>query len=348
MLIKSKSKSDVLPSEITPETVYQERRRFLTGSLGAAFGLATAGFGSLSHGAAGDGLRARAPSDMERSAPADWWKGKFDEISPAQRTGGFYTNEALTPYRDVVSYNNFYEFGMDKGDPEANSQDFKADPWSVTIEGEVGKPGVYTLEDILKPHAMEERVYRLRCVERWSMVIPWVGFSLADLIKRFEPTSKAKYVQFFTLFDPDSMSGQRSRFTTISWPYREGLRMDEAMNPLTLLATGLYGNYLPPQNGAPLRLIVPWKYGFKSIKSIVKIRFTETEPETSWNMLAPREYGFYANVNPEVHHPRWRQDMETRLPQTLFSSSRIDTLPFNGYGEQVASLYKDMDLAKFY
>lgn len=348
MLIKSKSKSDVLPSEITPESVYQERRRFLTGSLGAALGLATGGFSGLVNAAAGDVLRARAPSDMVRAAPADWWKDKFESINPAQRGGGFYTNDALTPYRDVISYNNFYEFGTDKGDPEANSKEFKADPWSVTIEGEVGKPGVYTLEDILKPHSMEERVYRLRCVERWSMVIPWVGFSLGDLIKRFEPTSKAKYVQFFTLFDPDSMPGQRSRFTTISWPYREGLRMDEAMNPLTLLATGLYGNYLPPQNGAPLRLIVPWKYGFKSIKSIVKIRFTETEPETSWNMLAPREYGFYANVNPAVHHPRWRQDMETRLPQTLFSNSRIETLPFNGYGEQVASLYEGMDLSKFY
>ena len=348
MLIKLKSKSDVLSSEITPESIYQERRRFLTGSIGAALGVATSGFTGLVNAAAGDGLRARAPSDMVRSAPASWWEDKFASISPAQRSGGFYTNEALTPYSDVTTYNNFYEFGTDKGDPFANAQEFKADPWSVTIEGEVGKPGVYTLEDILKPHAMEERVYRLRCVERWSMVIPWVGFSLADLIKRFEPTSKAKYVQFFTLFDPDSMSGQRSRFTTISWPYREGLRMDEAMNPLTLLATGLYGNYLPPQNGAPLRLVVPWKYGFKSIKSIVKIRFTETEPETSWNMLAPREYGFYANVNPEVHHPRWRQDMETRLPQTLFSSSRIDTLSFNGYGEQVASLYKGMDLAKFY
>jgi len=348
MLIKSKSKSDVLSSEITPESVYKDRRRFLTGSLGAAFGLATGGFGSLANAADGDALRARAPSNMVRSAPADWWEEKFASISPAQRSGGFYTNEALTPYRDVTSYNNFYEFGTNKGDPEANSKEFKADPWSVTIEGEVGKPGVYTLEDILKPHAMEERIYRLRCVERWSMVIPWVGFSLADLIKRFEPTSKAKYVQFFTLFDPDSMSGQRSRFTTISWPYREGLRMDEAMNPLTLLATGLYGNYLPPQNGAPLRLIVPWKYGFKSIKSIVKIRFTETEPETSWNMLAANEYGFYANVNPEVHHPRWRQDMETPLPQTLFNSSRIDTRPFNGYGEQVASLYKGMDLSKYY
>ena len=210
------------------------------------------------------------------------------------------------------------------------------------------KPGVYTLEDILKPHDLEERIYRLRCVERWSMVIPWVGFPLGDLIKRFQPTSKAKYVEFSTLQDAQSMPGQRSRFTTIEWPYREGLRMDEAMNPLTLLAVGVYGNYLPPQNGAPIRLVVPWKYGFKSIKSIVKIRFTENEPATSWNMLAPQEYGFYANVNPGAHHPRWRQDMETRLPQTLLSSSRIPTLLFNGYAEQVASMYSGMDLSKLY
>jgi len=346
MLIKSKP--DIQPSEITPEAVYHDRRRFIAGSLSAAFGVATAGLSGLASAADGDGLRAQAPVDLARSAPAAWWEDKFATISPALKTGGFSTNEPLTPYRDVISYNNFYEFGTDKGDPIANSKQFKVDPWSVAIEGEVEKPGVYTLEDILKPHALEERIYRLRCVERWSMVVPWVGFPLADLIKRFQPTSKAKYVQFLTLFDPDSMSGQRSRFTTISWPYREGLRMDEAMNSLTLLAVGVYGNYLPPQNGAPIRLVVPWKYGFKSIKSIVKIRFTENEPETSWNMLAANEYGFYANVNPQVHHPRWRQDMETRLPQTLLSSSRIETRPFNGYGDQVASLYKGMDLSKYY
>lgn len=346
MLIKTKS--DILPSEITPESIYLDRRRFIEGGLSAAFGVAVSGISSLANAADGDGLRASAPADLIRSAPAPWWEDKFESISPAAKAGGFSTSEPLTPYRDVISYNNFYEFGTDKGDPIANSKQFKVDPWSVAIEGEVEKPGVYTLEDILKPHALEERVYRLRCVERWSMVVPWVGFSLADLIKRFQPTSKAKYVEFFTLLDPEVMPGQRSRFTTISWPYREGLRMDEAMNPLTLLAVGVYGNYLPPQNGAPIRLVVPWKYGFKSIKSIVKIRFRETEPETSWNMLAPQEYGFYANVNPEVHHPRWRQDMETRLPQTLLRSSRIPTQLFNGYGEQVASLYKGMDLAKYY
>lgn len=348
MLIKSKFKSDIRASEITPESVFRERRRFIAGSLGAAFGVAAAGLPSFTQAADGDELRARAPSDLARAAPAPWWSEKFKDVRAAPHSDGFYTAEALTPYRDFIAYNNFYEFGMDKGDPAANSKEFKVDPWSVTIEGEVDKPGVYTLEDILKPHALEERIYRLRCVERWSMVVPWVGFSLADLIARFQPTSKAKYVQFLTLFDPSSMAGQRSRFTTIEWPYREGLRMDEAMHPLAMLAVGAYGNFLQPQNGAPIRLVVPWKYGFKSIKSIVKIRFLEEEPATSWKMLAAQEYGFYANVNPQVHHPRWRQDMETRLPQTLFNSSRMPTQLFNGYAEQVASLYKGMDLVKNY
>lgn len=348
MLIKSKP--DILSSEITPEAVYLARRKFMVNGVGLAFGAASAtlGFPGAVLSAQGDALRATAPSNLRRSAPASWWEERFDEILPVSQQSDFSTDEALTPYQDVVSYNNFYEFGTDKGDPIANSSEFKVDPWSVVVEGEVDRPGTYTLEDVLKPHDLEERIYRLRCVERWSMVIPWVGFPLADLIKRFQPNSKAKYVQFFTLFDPSSMPGQRSRFSMLSWPYREGLRMDEAMHPLTFMAVGLYGNYLPPQNGAPIRLIVPWKYGFKSIKSIVKIRFTETEPETSWNMLAPHEYGFYANVNPDVHHPRWRQDMETRLPQTLFGSTRIPTLPFNGYGEQVASMYSAMDLTEHY
>jgi sulfoxide reductase catalytic subunit YedY len=346
MLIKSKP--DILPSEITPESVYLSRRKFLVDGTGLALGFAAGGLSTQALGADGDGLRARAPADMVRSAPAPWWEPKFASISPVAQGGPFSTEEALTPYSDVVSYNNFYEFGVEKGDPIANSGQFEADPWSVTIEGEVDKPGIYNLEDILKPHALEERIYRLRCVERWSMVIPWVGFPLADLIKQFQPNSKAKYVQFFTLFDPSQMPGQRSRFSTISWPYREALRIDEAVHPLSFIAVGLYGNYLPPQNGAPLRLVVPWKYGFKSIKSIVKVRFSEVEPETSWNMLAPEEYGFYANVNPEVHHPRWRQDMETRLPQSLLGSTRMKTEMFNGYGEQVASLYSGMDLARFY
>jgi sulfoxide reductase catalytic subunit YedY len=237
---------------------------------------------------------------------------------------------------------------MDKGDPSANAGELKVDPWSVEITGEVGKPGVYNLEDIMKPHDLEERVYRLRCVEAWSMVIPWIGFSLADLIKRFEPTSNAKYVEFETLVDADTMPGIRSRFAIVRWPYREGLRMDEAMNPLTLIAVGLYGNHLPAQNGAPFRLVVPWKYGFKSIKSIVKINFRETQPNTTWNDLQAREYGFFANVNPTVHHPRWRQDMERRLPQTLFSRQVIETQLFNGYADQVASMYSGMDLTSNY
>jgi methionine sulfoxide reductase catalytic subunit len=348
MLIKTVR--EIPSSEITPEKIYRQRREFI-GAVGVAgLGLAAGGLlSSSANAAAGDGLRARAPAGMVRDAPAPWWIEKFSNIEPAEgKGGGFSNNEDLTPYRDVISYNNFYEFGTDKGDPYANSQNFKVDPWSVAIEGEVDRPGVYTLEDILKPHDLEERIYRLRCVERWSMVIPWVGFSLADLIKQYQPTSKAKYVEFHTLHDPEVMPGQRSRFTTIEWPYREGLRMDEAMHPLTLLAVGVYGNYMPPQNGAPIRLIVPWKYGFKSIKSIVKIRFTEHEPRTSWNMLAPREYGFYANVNPNVHHPRWRQDMETRLPQTLLSNSRRPTEIFNGYADQVAGLYDGMDLARNY
>jgi len=347
MLIKTSS--TIPSSEITPESVYRSRRQFMKGTVGLAMAAGAASLPQLSVAAEGKALRGgHVPEDLARSAPAPWWEPKFSRIKPAPESGPFVTDESITPYRDITSYNNFYEFGTNKGDPQANSGNMKVDPWSVAIEGEVAKPGVYTLEDILKPHDLEERIYRLRCVERWSMVIPWVGFPLADLIKRFEPTSKAKYVEFLTLFDPQTMPGQRSRFTTIDWPYREGLRMDEAMHPLTLLAVGLYGNYMPPQNGAPIRLVVPWKYGFKSIKSIVKIRFTETQPATSWNMLAAHEYGFYANVNPQVHHPRWRQDMETRLPQTLFSNSRIETRLFNGYADQVASLYSGMDLTRYY
>ena len=237
---------------------------------------------------------------------------------------------------------------MDKSDPATRSGEFKTDPWSVEITGEVEKPGTYHLEDIIKPHDIEERIYRLRCVEAWSMVIPWIGFPLADLIKRFEPTSNAKFVEFETIVDAETMPGINSRFAIVRWPYREGLRIDEATNPLTFMAVGLYGSYLPVQNGAPWRLIVPWKYGFKSIKSIVKINFRETQPNTTWEDLQPNEYGFYANVNPQVHHPRWRQDMERRLPQTLFSRRVIETRLFNGYGEHVAHMYDGMDLARYY
>jgi methionine sulfoxide reductase catalytic subunit len=347
MLIKKAT--DIQSSEITPESVYRSRREFMSDAikLGLTAGAAALAPSAVS-GAAGDGLRARAPADMVRSAPAAWWEEKFGSIAAAERGGPFWTDETLTPYRDVVTFNNFYEFGMDKEDPHRRAQTFKVDPWSIDIGGECDKPGVYQLEDFLRPQQLEERIYRLRCVERWSMVIPWIGFPLSDLIKRVEPNSKARYVSFETLVDPEQMPGQASRFSIVDWPYREGLRMDEAMHPLSFMAVGLYGNYMPPQNGAPIRLVVPWKYGFKSIKSIVRIRFTENEPRTTWNMMQPNEYGFYANVNPAVHHPRWRQDMETRLPRTLFSPARQETLMFNGYGDQVASLYEGMNLRRYY
>ncbi|MCL4104304.1 UNVERIFIED_CONTAM: hypothetical protein GTU68_047266 [Idotea baltica] len=257
-------------------------------------------------------------------------------------------DEKLTPETDVTSYGNFYEFGTDKGDPAKYAHEMSVDPWSIEIEGEVAKPGKLHLEDILSGFDLEERIYRLRCVEAWSMVVPWVGFPLSSLLARFEPTSKAKYVEFRTLYNSRQMRGTRSFTSIIDWPYREGLRIDEAMNPLTLMSVGLYGKTLPNQNGAPIRLVVPWKYGFKSIKSIVKIRLTERKPDTSWEMLAPREYGFYANVNPDVDHPRWSQAHERRLPSTLFRPNRIATAKFNGYGEQVAHLYSGMDLKKYY
>lgn len=345
MLIKKPS--DIKPSEITPESVYRDRRQFMSDSGKLILGAAAGGLPSIASAQSG-GLKAPTPAGRGVSNAPAWWQEKSSSIKAAPDSGPYFTGETLTPYDDVTSYNNFYEFGMDKRDPSTKSGDFKSDPWSVEISGEVAKPGVYNLEDILKPHDLEERIYRLRCVEAWSMVIPWTGFPLADLIKQFEPTSKAKYVEFETIIDADSMPGIRSRFAIVRWPYREGLRMDEAMNPLTLMAVGVYGDYLPSQNGAPMRLIVPWKYGFKSIKSIVKINFRETQPATTWNDLQSQEYGFFANVNPAVHHPRWRQDMERRLPQTLFSRQVIETQPFNGYGDQVASMYDGMDLAQYY
>ncbi len=254
--------------------------------------------------------------------------------------GEYSTDEDPTKYDSVTSYCNFYELGTDKKDPKRNAKQLKTKPWSLSVEGECGKPGSFELEDFVKPHQLEERIYRLRCVEAWSMVIPWVGFPLADVIKRFEPNSSAKYVEFVTLFDPEMLPGQRR--SVLNWPYREGLRMDEAMHPLTILAIGLYGEILPNQNGAPIRLVVPWKYGFKSIKSVVKIRFVEQQPRTAWNESAPQEYGFYSNVNPEVDHPRWSQKRERRIGEFL----KRDTLMFNGYGEEVASLYAGMDLEK--
>lgn len=264
---------------------------------------------------------------------------------PGVRKTGYRVDDDLTDYEDVLKYNNFYEFGTGKGDPAGNSAEFRTRPWAITVEGEVQKPGVIDIEEILKTQVLEERVYRLRCVEAWSMVVPWVGFPLAALLKRFEPTSKAKFVEFVTLMDPQQMPGQR--VGVLDWPYREGLRIDEAVHPLTLLAVGLYGEILPNQNGAPIRLVVPWKYGFKSIKSIVTIRLRETMPQTSWNRSAPGEYGFYANVNPQVPHPRWSQKKERVIGGGLFTPKR-DTELFNGYADQVGSLYSGMDLRRFY
>jgi len=261
---------------------------------------------------------------------------------PDVKPGPFGTDEEPTGFDEATSYNNFYEFGTDKSDPRRNAHSLRTKPWSVAIEGEVGRPGSVALEDLLRPHPLEERIYRLRCVEAWSMVIPWVGFPLGDLLKRFEPTSQAKFVAFSTLHDPEQMPGQKR--SVLDWPYVEGLRIDEAMHPLTILAVGMYGRVLPNQNGAPLRLVVPWKYGFKSIKSIVKIRLTRSQPSTSWNLSAPREYGFYSNVNPEVDHPRWSQSRERRIGEFR----KRPTLPFNGYADQVAGLYRGMDLRTHY
>jgi len=248
----------------------------------------------------------------------------------------------LTDYQSVTRYNNFYEFGTGKQDPYMNAKDFQPKPWSIKVDGAVEKPGTYSYEDLVNPHKLEERIYRFRCVEAWSMVIPWVGIPLADVIKRMGPTGDAKYVSFETLVDPDRMPGQRRG--VLDWPYREGLRIDEAMNPLAFLAVGLFGEELPNQNGAPIRLVVPWKYGFKSIKSIVRISLTKDQPKTSWNMSSAREYGFYSNVNPEKSHPRWSQAKERRIGEFL----KRPSLMFNGYGEEVASLYQGMDLNKFY
>jgi len=316
MLIRVTPEHPIRSSEITSESEYHNRRDFLrdAGLLGLGVAGALAG---------------------ARTAPAQ---------APQQGTslGGSELKGELTPWEDVTSYNNYYEFGTGKEDPAENAKSFKTKPWTVKVEGMVAKPGTYNIEDFLKPHKLEERIYRMRCVEAWSMVIPWLGFPMADFIRRVEPTSSARFVEFTTLHDPKQMPGQR--FPVLEWPYVEGLRLDEAMNPLTLFAVGLYGKMLPNQNGAPLRHIIPWKYGFKSCKSIVKIRFTDTMPRTAWSVATPSEYGFYANVNPEVDHPRWSQAKERRIGQFR----RLDTLMFNGYTQQVASLYSGMDLRKFY
>jgi methionine sulfoxide reductase catalytic subunit len=294
---------DISASEITDESLFWKRRDFIK-----AAGLGAAAVGGL---------------------------------LPLRRTGpSLDDDDKLTPWEDVTGYNNYYEFGTDKDDPSRNAGGLRTKPWKVEVAGEVKRPAVYDLDELLKSHTPVERVYRMRCVEGWSMVIPWLGIPLGGIIDRLEPTSKAKYVEFTTLLDPEQMPGQRGN--VLEWPYVEGLRMDEARHPLTLLVTGVYGKPLPNQNGAPLRLIVPWKYGFKGGKSIVKIRFRESQPRTTWNIAAPDEYGFYANVNPDVDHPRWSQARERRIGE-LFKRK---TLMFNGYADQVASLYAGMDLRK--
>jgi methionine sulfoxide reductase catalytic subunit len=265
---------------------------------------------------------------------------------PGSSFGLVTANEPSTPYKDVSTYNNFYEFGVDKDDPARNAGSLKTKPWTVTIEGAVNKPQTIGIEELLKLAPLEERIYRMRCVEGWSMVIPWVGFSLSELIKKVEPTGNAKFLEFVTLSDRKQMPGLRS--PVLDWPYIEGLRMDEAMNPMTILGLGLYGEVLPNQNGAPVRLVVPWKYGFKSGKSLVKIRFVEKQPLTSWNKSGPSEYGFFSNVNPDVDHPRWSQSTERRIGQDGFLQRKRKTLMFNGYADQVASLYQGMDLKKFF
>ncbi|WP_295454220.1 protein-methionine-sulfoxide reductase catalytic subunit MsrP [uncultured Thiodictyon sp.] len=311
-------------SEITPPAVWARRRELLK----AALALAGTGAGL----AAGGRLLAAAPAADGSLA-----------VIPNVRPSPLSTDEPRTSRDDVTGYNNFYEFGTGKEDPKANAGSLKPRPWTVVVDGACEAPGTIGIEDILTGFTQEERIYRLRCVEAWAMVIPWVGFPLGDLLKRFKPTSQARYVAFETLVDPQQLPGQRR--SVLDWPYREGLRMDEAMHPLTILATGLYGQVLPNQNGAPLRLVVPWKYGFKSIKSIVRISFTATQPVNTWQAMASNEYGFYANVNPAVDHPRWSQARHRMIGEGLFAGKH-KTLPFNGYADQVASLYAGMDLRR--
>lgn len=328
----------VLPEhEVTARDVYEARRTLLKGLAGVA-GAATAGL--LGHGEALAQVGGAGAGLVKRP-------GKLAPLAAARSTvAGAHVMDKLTPHGDVTTYNNFYEFGTDKSDPAENAHSLKARPWTLVIDGEVGKPQKLGLDDLLKLAPMEERIYRLRCVEGWSMVIPWVGYPLSALIRRAEPTSRAKYVEFTTLADPKQMPGVSS--SVLDWPYVEGLRIDEAMHPLTLMAFGLYGEVLPKQNGAPLRLVVPWKYGFKSAKSIVRVRLVEREPVSSWTRAAPREYGFFSNVNPKVDHPRWSQATERRIGEGGFFAPRKPTLMFNGYEAQVGQMYAGMDLKKFY
>jgi methionine sulfoxide reductase catalytic subunit len=318
MLIKKAA--DILSSEITPESLYMNRRKFMTGAA-LAVGGAVAGSRLLN---------LAAPPKVHAATKLTTVKGPFA------------TDEKQTPYKDITNYNNFYEFGTDKYSPAAEAKDFRTRPWTVSVEGLVQKPQKFDIDTLLKLAPLEDRIYRLRCVEGWSMVIPWVGYPLSMLLNRVEPLSKAKFVEFTTLYAPDQMPGQRT--SVLDWPYVEGLRLDEAMNPLAILCMGLYGEVLPNQDGAPVRIVVPWKYGFKSAKSIVKIKFVEKQPVNTWNRSAPNEYGFYSNVNPNVDHPRWSQAKERRIGEFL----KRPTLMFNGYGDQVAQLYSGMDLKKYY
>ena len=320
MLIKKPN--DIKSSEITPKDLYLNRRQFILAASATA----------LSAGVALSGL------DLSLSPQPVIAGEKLSDL----RKSSFSTSEKLNSFKDITNYNNFYELGTDKSDPAENAKYLTTRPWTVVVEGEVKKAKTYDIDALTKIAPLEERIYRLRCVEAWSMVIPWVGFPLSSLVKLAEPTGNAKYIQFVTLLDPKRMPGQK--FPVLEWPYVEGLRMDEAMHPLTILSVGLYGETLPAQNGAPMRIVVPWKYGFKSIKSIVKIRFVEKQPPTAWNISAPQEYGFYSNVNPEVDHPRWSQATERRIGEFF----RRKTLMFNGYGDQVADLYRGMDLKKYY
>ena len=325
MLIKHVKNSEVKPSEITSKSIFLNRRKFLQTA-------AIAGGISL------------LPKVITSSFAST--RTKFLNV----KTTSSAEVEKLTTYEGLSSYNNFYEFGTGKTDPARNAHTLKPEPWTIEISGLATKIGKFHLDDLIKPHQLEERIYRLRCVEAWSMVIPWVGIPLVDIIKRFEPNSKAKFVAFETLVDKEQMPGQKSR--SLDWPYVEGLRMDEAINPLTLLAVGVYGERMPNQNGAPIRLVVPWKYGFKSIKSIVKISFVEKEPPTTWNIQAPSEYGFYSNVNPNIDHPRWSQKRERRITGegglSAIFTPKIETQFMNGYADEVAELYKGMDLKKFF
>ena len=322
MLIRTPTPNQPLPSEITLRPAYLNRRNAL----------------------AGIGLAAAAPLSLAAAAPGG---GKLAKLAGAtSAVAGAGVTDKPTSYADATSYNNFYEFGTDKADPAQDAHTLKPRPWTVVVEGECAKPGRYDLDALMKLSAMEERIYRMRCVEGWSMVIPWVGYSLSELIKRAEPTGKAKFIEFTTLADRSQMPGLRSG--VLDWPYVEGLRMDEAMNPLALLTFGMYGEVLPNQNGAPLRVVLPWKYGFKSAKSLVKIRFVEKQPRSSWEQSAPQEYGFYSNVNPNVSHPRWSQAAERRIGEDGLFAKKRPTLMFNGYEAQVGQLYAGMDLKRYF